>query len=69
VFSKCAGPYGRLGPARYRPTPLTIEQLPPIDYVLVSHNHYDHLDAVSVEAIAAANPDAVWFVPLGLRVP
>ena len=48
VFSSHAGPFGRLGPGRVRPPALQLEQLPPIDVVLLSHNHYDHLDLSSL---------------------
>ncbi len=40
--------------------------LPPLDLVLLSHNHYDHLDRPAVQRIARAHPDATWVVPLGL---
>lgn len=43
VFGK-AGPFGRLGPARHLPPGIAREALPRIDAVLVSHNHYDHLE-------------------------
>jgi L-ascorbate metabolism protein UlaG (beta-lactamase superfamily) len=44
IFSAHAGPFGRLGPRRVRPPALALDALPRIDVVLLSHNHYDHLD-------------------------
>lgn len=43
VWSENLGPFGRLGPRRQRPI-IPIQSLPPIDIVLISHDHYDHLD-------------------------
>lgn len=52
IFAEYAGPFGRLGPKRVRPPALKLEQLPPLDAVLVSHNHYDHLDLDTLRWIA-----------------
>jgi L-ascorbate metabolism protein UlaG (beta-lactamase superfamily) len=46
-----ASPVPPLGPRRFAPVPLAIEQLPPVDIVLLSHNHYDHLDLPSLARI------------------
>ncbi len=44
VWSKRVSPFSFLGPARVRPPGIDFEQLPKIDVVLISHNHYDHMD-------------------------
>lgn len=71
-LSDYASPLPGLGPKRYVPPGLAIEALPPVDAIVISHNHYDHLDARSVEEISlkvkrdsGGAPAAV--VPMGLR--
>src|SRR5690606_20903900 len=54
------------GPRRKVPLPITIEELPPIDVVVISHSHYDHLDASSIRALAARGDPPEFLVPLGL---
>ena len=66
VFSDRASPLSWLGPRRYTPPRPALDALPPVDAVVISHNHYDALDAASVEALAEAHPDVHFFVPLGL---
>jgi L-ascorbate metabolism protein UlaG (beta-lactamase superfamily) len=44
-----------------------LDALPPIDVILLSHNHYDHLDRRAVQRIARRHPHSTWIVPLGLR--
>jgi L-ascorbate metabolism protein UlaG (beta-lactamase superfamily) len=53
VFTAHAGPFGRLGPRRVRPPAIALADLPRVDVVLLSHNHYDHLQASSIAAIGA----------------
>lgn len=55
VFSKRASPLQWLGPQRVRPPALALTQLPQIHLVIVSHNHYDHLDLPSLEWLAQAH--------------
>lgn len=67
IFSSRASPLQHMGPKRFRHPPCTISELPPIDAVLISHNHYDHLDYNSVVALNERFGNELrWFVPLGL---
>jgi N-acyl-phosphatidylethanolamine-hydrolysing phospholipase D len=45
---------------------LDFDTLPPLDVVVLSHNHYDHLDAPTVRRIAQRFPDTPWLCPMGL---
>jgi L-ascorbate metabolism protein UlaG (beta-lactamase superfamily) len=62
-----ASPLPFLGPRRHVPFPASGDRLPKVDVVLISHNHYDHLDHGSIRALLRANPELVCFVPLGLK--
>jgi L-ascorbate metabolism protein UlaG (beta-lactamase superfamily) len=53
VFSERCSPFSWLGPRRVRPPGLALDELPPIDLVLLSHNHYDHMDLPSLRRIHA----------------
>ena len=69
VFSLRASPVPFLGPARAQPPGIPLAHLPHIDVVLISHNHYDHLDRNTVKALEAQPGGAPLFLaPLGLRV-
>jgi N-acyl-phosphatidylethanolamine-hydrolysing phospholipase D len=65
VFTHRCSPYSWLGPARYTPTPCKIENIPFIDAVVISHNHYDHLSRPTVLEIKNRHPNCQFFVPLG----
>ncbi|HVH40009.1 MAG TPA: MBL fold metallo-hydrolase [Gemmatimonadaceae bacterium] len=66
MWSENAFPVQGMGPRRVMPPPIPLDALPPIDIVLQSHNHYDHLDAGTVRRIAAMHPRATWVAPLRL---
>jgi N-acyl-phosphatidylethanolamine-hydrolysing phospholipase D len=65
IFSTRAGPTAYTGPGRLKESPCKIEDLPGCDAVFISHNHYDHLDLVSVTDVYKKFPLTKWFVPLG----
>jgi N-acyl-phosphatidylethanolamine-hydrolysing phospholipase D len=66
MWGERASPFSFAGPRRWVAPGVPLDDLPPIDIVLQSHNHYDHLDDGSARAIARAHPNASWLVPLGL---
>ncbi|HBQ11838.1 MAG TPA: hypothetical protein DEF51_12025 [Myxococcales bacterium] len=53
VWGERTSPVGFAGPKRFRPPGIRFEDLPPIDVVLVSHNHYDHMDFPTLRRLAA----------------
>ena len=65
IFSERASPFKRIGPKRLIPPALLLEDIPRIDIVTVSHNHYDHLDIDSLQKISTYHPNAVFLVPAG----
>jgi L-ascorbate metabolism protein UlaG (beta-lactamase superfamily) len=68
VWEQRASPFQWMGPKRFYPPTLRLEDLPPLDAILVSHNHYDHLGADTLRKLAklpcAAN--AKWITSLGV---
>jgi len=66
VWSERCSPVPFVGPRRYMPPAIPFEQLPPVDLVLQTHDHYDHLDDLTVRRLAGDHPDARWIAPLGL---
>ncbi|CAB9509582.1 N-acyl-phosphatidylethanolamine-hydrolyzing phospholipase D [Seminavis robusta] len=71
VFSQRCAPTQWNGPKRYRSPPCTIAELCHhllIDVVIISHNHYDHLDFASVRDIHKFSPATTFVVPLGLKL-
>ncbi|EAT11662.1 MBL fold metallo-hydrolase [Bermanella marisrubri] len=62
MFSERASPFQWIGPKRFHAPPISIEELPPIDFVLISHDHYDHLDESTIEQLH--EKVGQFFVPL-----
>lgn len=68
IWSERASPVAFLGPKRHATPGIAFDDLPRIDAVVISHNHYDHLDAETVDRLHARFGDALHFyVPLGLK--
>ena len=65
VWSERVSPFSFMGPKRMRPPGIKFEYLPQIDYVLLSHNHYDHLDIRTVKKLKDRF-DPTFIVPLGV---
>jgi L-ascorbate metabolism protein UlaG (beta-lactamase superfamily) len=64
VWSDRASPFSWAGPKRFHPPPLPLPELPPIDAVVISHDHYDHLDHRTIVALRDRVP--LFVVPLGV---
>ncbi len=64
VFSERASPVQWAGPKRFHQPPISIEELPPIQGVILSHDHYDHLDHAAILQLAAKT--AHFVAPLGV---
>ena len=65
-WSDRAGPTSWIGPRRLSPPGLPFESLPHVDVVVISHDHFDHLDLPTVRRLAATH-DPLFLVPLGLK--
>jgi N-acyl-phosphatidylethanolamine-hydrolysing phospholipase D len=63
IWSKTASPLPLLGPRRFVDPGLSFDALPPIDFVIVSHNHYDHMDVATLARLSRRGTR--FFVPLG----
>jgi L-ascorbate metabolism protein UlaG (beta-lactamase superfamily) len=66
IWGTGAGSIPFLSPKRFYPSPLPLDEVPPVDVVLLSHDHYDHLHEGTIRALAARGGDVRFVVPLGV---
>jgi L-ascorbate metabolism protein UlaG (beta-lactamase superfamily) len=68
VWDERASPATWFGPKRFFPAPLRLEEIPKLDVILISHDHYDHLGKMTIERLAKLNlaSEARWVAPLGV---
>ncbi|WP_214316682.1 MBL fold metallo-hydrolase [Nonomuraea sediminis] len=65
VWSKRPSPSQLVGPKRHHPVPIELNELPQVDAIAISHDHYDHLDMATVKWLTATQK-APFLVPLGI---
>ena len=68
VFGKRASPFFFTGRTRFHPPPAKISELPPLDAVLLSHDHYDHLNTPSIRELARMRVPFVTSLGVGVRL-
>ncbi|KAF9696916.1 hypothetical protein EKO04_005087 [Ascochyta lentis] len=68
VFEDCCAPINLKSLKRFTPPPCELEDLPAVDLVVISHNHYDHLSYPTIQRLQKQFPDAHYFAPLGNKV-
>ncbi|MDK3258587.1 MBL fold metallo-hydrolase [Blastococcus capsensis] len=65
VWGRRVSPSPIIGPTRLHEPPMALDELPPVDAVVISHDHYDHLDLPTVRTLLRTQT-APWVVPLGI---
>ncbi|WP_194817237.1 MBL fold metallo-hydrolase [Nocardia sp. XZ_19_385] len=65
VWSERVSPSALVGPARLHPVPMPLSELPPLDAVVISHDHYDHLDKATIRELVTGQ-SVPFLVPIGI---
>lgn len=68
VWSERASPLQVAGPRRFQPVPVAMRELPPLDAIVVSHDHYDHLDRAAIVELARTGTPIVTSLGVGARL-
>jgi len=64
VLEERASPFSWIGPKRFHPAPVTVKELPSIDVVLITHDHYDHLEEPTIKQLEAKA--GIFLMPIGI---
>ena len=68
VWGPRASPLALAGPKRFQPVPVALSAMPPVDLVVISHDHYDHLDYPTIRALARSNVPFVTSLGVGAHL-
>jgi L-ascorbate metabolism protein UlaG (beta-lactamase superfamily) len=68
VWGPRASPSALVGPKRFQPVPISLREMPPVDVVVISHDHYDHLDYPTIRALAKTNVPFVTSLGVGAHL-
>ena len=68
VWGPRASPSALVGPKRFQPVPISLREMPPVDVVVVSHDHYDHLDYPTIRALAKTSVPFVTSLGVGAHL-
>jgi L-ascorbate metabolism protein UlaG (beta-lactamase superfamily) len=68
VWGSRASPLSLAGPKRFQPVPVALREMPPVDVVIISHDHYDHLDYPTIRALAKSNVPFVTSLGVGAHL-
>lgn len=67
IWNERCSPLSFLGPKRHHPPSPSLDSIDPLDVVIISHNHYDHLDRYTIRHLHAQHPDTLWVIPRGVK--
>ena len=68
VWSKRASPIQAMGPSRFQPVPVELDHLPDLDLILITHDHYDHLDHATIRSLAKSSVPFVTGLGVGAHL-
>lgn len=64
IWSQRCSPVSFAGEVRYTDVPCQLTEIPPVDFVLISHTHYDHLDINTIKKVFELHPECKFYIPL-----